>query len=117
MEKRRLGANGPELPVVGLGTSKTLEIADDNGVSEQLISTALDQGVEVFDTSPMYGRAEEILARDLGDRRNEAFVATKIWTPSPDEGREWIARVLVWYGGDMDSLPIMKLAVGRVFLP
>src|SRR5690606_36181715 len=106
MEKRRLGANGPELPVVGLGTSKTLEIADDNGVSEQLISTALDQGVEVFDTSPMYGRAEEILARDLGDRRNEAFVATKIWTPSPDEGREWFARVLDWYGGYIDLLQI-----------
>ncbi|HLV90529.1 MAG TPA: aldo/keto reductase [Acidimicrobiia bacterium] len=117
MEKRRLGANGPELPVVGLGTSKTLEIADDNAVSEDLINTALDQGVEVFDTSPMYGRAEEILARDLGERRNEAFVATKIWTPSPEEGREWFARVLDWYGGYIDLLQIHNLVAWREHLP
>src|SRR5690606_556015 len=117
MEKRRLGANGPELPVVGLGTSKTLEIADDNAVSADLVNTALAQGVEVFDTSPMYGRAEEILARDLGERRNEAFVATKIWTPSPDEGREWFARVLDWYGGYIDLLLNHNLVAWREHLP
>lgn len=117
MEKRRLGTNGPELPVVGLGTSKTLEIADDNGVAEDLIDTALDQGVVVFDTSPMYGRAEEILARGLGSRRGEAFVATKIWTPSPEEGRRWFAQVLEWYGGYIDLLQIHNLVAWREHLP
>lgn len=117
MEMRRLGANGPELPVVGLGTSKRLEVADDNGDAEELINTALDQGLTVFDTSPMYGRAEEILSGCLRERRKEAFVATKIWTPSPDEGRRWFAWVLERFGGYIDLLQIHNLVAWREHLP
>lgn len=117
MDTRRLGSKGPELPVVGLGTSQRLEVADTEGVADQVIRGALDQGMTVFDTSPMYGRAEEILARSLGARRSEAFVATKIWTPSPDEGRAWFAKVLDWYGGHIDLLQIHNLVAWREHLP
>ena len=46
----------------------------------------------------MYGKAEPSLAAALDDRREEAIVATKIWAPTPDQGREQFARQLEWFG-------------------
>jgi aryl-alcohol dehydrogenase-like predicted oxidoreductase len=75
MEERRLG------PVVGLGTWNTF--GGDRRLAREVVHAALDAGTRVFDTSPMYGRAEESLAAALDGRRADAFVATKIWTSSP----------------------------------
>jgi aryl-alcohol dehydrogenase-like predicted oxidoreductase len=50
------------------------------------VDEALGAGIDLFDSSPMYGRAEATLARALRDRRNEATVASKVWTPSEGEG-------------------------------
>src|SRR5438552_16894465 len=36
----------------------------------------------------MDGRAEETVAEGLKGRRDQAMIATKIWTSSPSEGRE-----------------------------
>lgn len=44
------------------------------------IQTALDLGVNLFDTAEGYGSgaSEALLARGLGDRRDEALIATKV---------------------------------------
>jgi diketogulonate reductase-like aldo/keto reductase len=57
----------------------------------------------------MYGRAEAVLARALGDRRNEAIVATKIWTGSVEEGKRQFQRQLAYYGGRVDILQVHNL--------
>jgi aryl-alcohol dehydrogenase-like predicted oxidoreductase len=80
VEKRRLGADGTRCRVIGLGTWRRLEAAATGGGHVAVVTRALDAGVRFFDSSPMYGRAEELLAEALGDRRHEAVVATKIWT-------------------------------------
>jgi diketogulonate reductase-like aldo/keto reductase len=116
MEDRELGHGGPRLPVVGMGTWQRLEMADARGEAEGLISAALDAGVEVFDSSPMYGRAEAILARALGDRRLEVFIATKVWTPSADEGRAQLERAVGWFGW-VDLMQIHNLVAWRDHLP
>ncbi len=90
MEERRLG------PVVGLGTWNTF--AGDRGRAEAVVSTALASGARLFDSSPMYGLAEESLAAALAHRREEAFVATKIWTASPEQARGQLASQLGWFG-------------------
>jgi diketogulonate reductase-like aldo/keto reductase len=79
MEKRRLG------PVVGLGTYRTFE--GDVARARDVVGAALASGVRSFDSSPMYGRAEETLGAALDGQRSGATVATKIWSPSAEEGR------------------------------
>ncbi|HKX48722.1 MAG TPA: aldo/keto reductase [Gaiellaceae bacterium] len=79
MEHRRLG------PVIGLGTYRTFE--GDVVRAREVVGTALTAGVRSFDSSPMYGLAEESLGAALRGRRDGAAVATKIWTGSAEEGR------------------------------
>jgi diketogulonate reductase-like aldo/keto reductase len=79
MEERRLG------PVVGLGTWATFDA--DRGLARDVVGAALDAGTRVFDSSPMYGGAEASLGEALRDRRDGSVVATKIWTPSVEEGK------------------------------
>ena len=79
MEERRLG------PVVGLGTWRTF--GGDGALARDVVGAALEAGVRVFDSSPMYGGAEASLGEALHERRELATVATKIWAPSVEEGR------------------------------
>ena len=100
MERRRLGKNGPELPVVGLGSWLTFDVGgEDQELVAAVVSTAFEEGVRLVDSSPMYGRAERALGRALAQRRDEAFVATKIWTPSVEEGRDQFEAQLGYFGG------------------
>ena len=90
MQERRLG------PVVGLGTWNTF--ADDAELARLVVDAAFDAGVCLVDSSPMYGGAERSLAPAVDGRRATAIVATKIWTPSLDEGRMQFARQIEWFG-------------------
>jgi diketogulonate reductase-like aldo/keto reductase len=90
MEERRLG------PVVGLGTWNTF--GGDAELARDVVGTALASGTRLFDTSPMYGNAERSLGTALDGRREGTTVATKIWAPTVEQGREQFARQLGWYG-------------------
>lgn len=108
-ESRQLGARGPQLPVVGLGTWQRLEAAARSESVGSVVNAVLDHGMRVFDSSPMYGQAEELLASALEDRRSEAFVATKIWTPSASQGKAQLDRAVGWFGGSVDLMQIHNL--------
>src|SRR3954452_977999 len=87
MRARRL-ADGVEVPVVGLGTWQVFDIDDAEQATADAVASALfDAGARVVDSSPMYGRAEHVLGAAMRSRREQAFVATKIWTSSAEEGR------------------------------
>jgi aryl-alcohol dehydrogenase-like predicted oxidoreductase len=81
MKTRRLGQDGPQLPVIGLGCMGMSEFygARDERTSIAVIHHALDTGVTFFDTADAYGSGanEILLGRALGARRKEAVVATK----------------------------------------
>jgi diketogulonate reductase-like aldo/keto reductase len=117
METRNLGRDRPAVPVVGLGTWQRLEAAAAAGRHRALVEAAFAAGVRVVDSSPMYGRAEPLLAEALDGRRDEAFVATKIWTPSAEEGRAQLDRALGWFGGRVDLMQIHNLVAWRDHLP
>jgi diketogulonate reductase-like aldo/keto reductase len=117
METRRLGRNGPELPVVGLGTWRVLDVpVAAQSVADTVVTAGLDVGIKVVDSSPMYGRAVAALSEALSDRRREAFVATKVWTSSIADGRRHFTRQLGWFGGRVDLLQVHNLVAWREHL-
>jgi aryl-alcohol dehydrogenase-like predicted oxidoreductase len=110
MRTRELGAGGPHVSAVGMGTWQTLDVP---GGREDVVAAALDAGSTFLDTSPMYGEAERALAENLGARRPEAFVATKLWTPDDEEAERQAARVLEWYGGHIELYQVHNLVGWR----
>lgn len=79
-----------------MGTWQTFDTADDR---TPIVEEGLSVGMNLFDSSPMYGRAEQTLAKALKGRRDRAIIATKIWTSSPSEGREQANHALRLFGG------------------
>ncbi len=117
METRRLGRNGPEVPIVGLGTWRVLDLPPaQQSVADAAVGAAFDAGTRVVDTSPMYGRAEAVLSVALRDRRRDAFVATKVWTSSVADGRRHFTRQLGWFGGRVELLQVHNLVAWREHL-
>jgi diketogulonate reductase-like aldo/keto reductase len=70
---------------VGLGTYATFD--RDAEQATKVVAAALDAGISLFDSSPMYGGAEASLGKALAGRRGDTVVATKIWARDVDEGR------------------------------
>ena len=50
-------------------------IADED--AGRLLNAVLDGGINLIDTSPDYGRSEELIGRYVGHRRDEFFLASK----------------------------------------
>lgn len=108
-----------DVPVVGMGTWRTFDVhgsAAEAG-ARRVVDAALDAGADLFDSSPMYGEAERVLAGALEGRRERAIVADKVWTSSDAEGRAQIERALAWYGGHIDLYQIHNLVGWRHWLP
>jgi aryl-alcohol dehydrogenase-like predicted oxidoreductase len=77
---------GARMSAIGLGTwqfgSREWGYGDEYAERDAvaIVHRALDVGITLFDTAEIYafGRSERILGRALGDRRDGAFLATKI---------------------------------------
>jgi len=95
MERRRLGQSELTVPVIGMGTWRTFDTDEDR---RPVVSAAIESGIDLFDSSPMYGRAEATLARALEGMRERVQVATKIWTASAEEGRSQADHALRLFG-------------------
>src|SRR5437868_2232155 len=81
MEQRILGRSGLRVPVIGMGTWRTFDVYGDAAKknARAIVDAAFREGANFFDSSPMYGAAEQILAETLQGRREQAIVATKVW--------------------------------------
>jgi diketogulonate reductase-like aldo/keto reductase len=91
MRGRTISSTGEELPVIGLGTWQTFDVGDSASARAPLRTVLQDfaaAGAKVVDSSPMYGRSEQVvgdLVRDL-DLRSRLFIATKVWTRGRQAG-------------------------------
>ena len=91
MRTRRLGTEGPEVSVVGLGTNN-FGMRIDYEASLAVVDAALEHGITLFDTADIYGQgtSEDSIGRALEGRRERVLIATKFGKPMdarPDESR------------------------------
>jgi aryl-alcohol dehydrogenase-like predicted oxidoreductase len=79
MRTRRLGSDGPEVSVVGLGCNNFGRAVDLEG-TRAVVDAALEAGVTLFDTADIYGNrggSESFLGEVLEGRRDRVVLATK----------------------------------------
>jgi len=114
MEHRSLA--GLSVPVIGMGTSQTFDVAEVDDTRREITTTALDHGATFVDSSPMYGHAERVLGATLGSRRPEAIVATKVWTPDDEEAERQIDASLAFFGGHVEVFQVHNLVEWRTRL-
>jgi aryl-alcohol dehydrogenase-like predicted oxidoreductase len=100
---------GLEVPVIGMGTSKTFDVPAVDDARQQVTDNALAGGATFVDSSPMYGHAERILGATLGARRPEVIVATKVWTPDDDAADRQIDASLGFFGGHVEVFQVHNL--------
>jgi diketogulonate reductase-like aldo/keto reductase len=85
------------LPVVGLGTWQTFDVGTSKAERkpiDEVLRKFLDAGCRVIDSSPMYGRAEEVTGDELDaiGAIGKPFLATKVWTSGKEAGIAEMAR-------------------------
>ena len=97
MLRRTIPSSGESLPIIGLGTSRVFDVDPEDReelkIRKQIIEVLLNNGGSLVDTSPMYGQSEDLLGQILDDypRRNELFLATKVWIKGKPEGEKQIS--------------------------
>ena len=79
------------LPVIGLGTYRGFDVGNDAAARARLgevLNLVLAPGKAMIDSSPMYGRAEDITGALLTDTglSGHGFLATKVWTSGKAQG-------------------------------
>jgi aryl-alcohol dehydrogenase-like predicted oxidoreductase len=110
METRRFGSTGWKVPVIGLGTWRVFDVGTDHQADvNAVVEEVFQAGTRLVDSSPMYGRAERTLAAALRDLRDEAIVATKIWTASVHEAEAQWRNQLRLYSSRVDLLQVHNL--------
>ena len=91
MLRRAIPSTGEKLPVIGLGTWQAFDVdltSDNRRQLGDVLSLFVKLGGRVIDTSPMYGRAEDVigeLTTALGIQ-DKIFLATKVWTRGRENG-------------------------------
>ncbi|MFZ3321512.1 MAG: aldo/keto reductase [Usitatibacter sp.] len=79
------------LPVIGIGTWQTFDLgssAADRAPLEEVLKAFAEMGGTMIDSSPMYGRSEEVVGDLVAKTKAPAnpFIATKVWTSGKDAG-------------------------------
>src|ERR1700732_5099362 len=97
MMTRPIPSTGEAMPVIGLGTWRAFDVGSDETGRRplrQVLQRLLDDGGRIIDTSPMYGRAEEVTGDLLAESgaRPRSFLATKVWTTGRERGIEQMRR-------------------------
>lgn len=91
MHTRSIPSSNEFIPVIGLGTWQAFDVGNDPADHQrlgQVVDVLFADGGRVIDSSPMYGRAEQVVGGLLVDRQPKPppFVATKVWTRGREDG-------------------------------
>ena len=122
MNQRPIPSTREPLPVIGCGTYVGFDHAPGSAEYARLpgvLDALFAAGGKVLDSSPMYGRAEETTGELLkaGKHREQAFLATKVWTPGREAGiRQMENSMRLLRSKRIDLMQIHNLVDWRVHL-
>ncbi|HET7437776.1 MAG TPA: aldo/keto reductase [Thermoanaerobaculia bacterium] len=86
MIERPIPKSGETIPAIGLGTWQTFDASErEHPALTAVLTRFAALGGRVIDSSPMYGRAEEVVGA-LRSAVPQPFLATKVWTRGRKEG-------------------------------
>jgi len=91
--RRRIPSSGELLPAVGLGTSRTHDVAlDDEQLAplREVQDALLAGGGSLVDTAPSYGRAEAVCGALAAGVRERLFLASKVSSSGREAGQRQI---------------------------
>jgi diketogulonate reductase-like aldo/keto reductase len=121
MLTRTIPSSGEILPVIGLGTWQTFDVGSSRYPALQDVLEIMHKaGGRLIDSSPMYGRAEEVVGELTGTmpEQNDFFYATKVWTTGASAGKEQIsASYRLMKRKVMDLIQIHNLLDWQTHLP
>ena len=97
MMTRSIPSSGEALPVVGLGTYSVFDVnstPEEIALRRDIVGKLVEAGGSLLDTSPMYNRSEKVIGDIIAARakRDDLFLATKVWIDGEDAGREQMQR-------------------------
>lgn len=120
IQQRTVPSTGTSLPVIGCGTWENFDVGSRESERAPLVDVfrnLFSAGGTVVDSSPMYGKAEQV-AGDLlrlGAWSEKAFVATKIWTQGREAGIQQMRRSVELLGR-VDLMQVHNLVDWRTHL-
>ena len=116
MITRTIPKSNEPVPVIGMGTWRTFDVASQRARAAlvPVLERFAAAGGRLIDTSPMYGHAEEAVG-ELAPHVPGAFIATKVWTRGRDAGIEQMTRSLSLLGR-ADLIQIHNLVDWRTHL-
>lgn len=123
MLSRNIPSSGEQLPVVGCGTWQTFDSGTSPAELEaprQVLERLFASGGSVIDTSPMYGRAEQVTGEVLANSApgSPRFLATKVWTTGRRAGIKQMEHSFRLLKSDViDLMQIHNLVDWRTHLP
>jgi aryl-alcohol dehydrogenase-like predicted oxidoreductase len=118
---RAIPSTGEKLPAIGLGTWITFDVGDDAGarrVRGDILRAFLESGGRLVDSSPMYGRSEEVIGATLPPDAKGLFAATKVWTVGGLAGRQQMEKSReLWRVKRFDLLQVHNFLDWETHLP
>ena len=121
--RRSIPSTGEQLPVIGMGTWQTFDVADDPQIKarlEEVLRLFFENGGTLIDSSPMYGRSEAVVGEllEATGHRDVVFAATKVWTDGRQSGIEQMQESMQRMGVEvMDLMQIHNLRDWQTHLP
>ena len=121
---RSIPSSNERIPVIGLGSWLVFAIDPDD--TEELASRTavirqfLELGGGMIDSSPMYGVAQDVIGRSLGQIGNhhDLFAATKVWTRGNRQGLlQMEDSRLLWGLPRLDLMQVHNLMDWQTHLP
>jgi aryl-alcohol dehydrogenase-like predicted oxidoreductase len=104
LPRRVLGRTGRAVSILGLGGGGLFFKEENRDLAYQVLNRAIDLGINYFDTAPTYGASEILFGEVLKDRRNEVFLATKVYPRTRVEAWKTIENSLIRLKTDVIDL-------------